>query len=198
MEDIIQWLGTAGIVAFYPLQNWRLALTRNPVGLSFLAFCFLVVGIAGYLALGLHLKLWGIVIGNSSNLFFASLILLIIWFRSSVLAGKERAAGVSVLIAGIGFLALAHIIWSREAAASIVGWVGMFGVIGFYPPQNFSLFKKRDPTGLSLAAFVSLALGLVLYTVLGFMVGDLTLILGNGITFLGSLPIIAMILLKKK
>jgi len=198
MEDIIQWLGTVAIVAFYPLQNWRLILTRNPVGLSFLAFCFIAIGIAGYLVLGLHLGLLGLVLGNASNFFFASLILLLLWFRSSALAGKERAAGISVLITGIGFLVLLHVIAPRETAASLVGWVGMFGIIAFYPVQNFNLFKQKDPTGLSLSAFVSLACGLCLYAILGFMVEDLTLILGNGITFLGSLSIIAMILRKGK
>ena len=198
MEDIIQWLGTAGIVAFYPLQNWRLIFTRNPVGLSFLAFSFIAVGIAGYFALGLHLGLLGLVFGNVSNFFFASLILLLVWFRSSALTRKERAAGICVLIVGIGFLVLLHMIASRETAASLVGWVGMFGVIAFYPVQNFNLFRKKDPTGLSLAAFVSLAGGLALYALLGFIVGDLTILLGNGITFLGSLPIILMILRKNE
>ncbi len=198
MENIIEWLGTAGIVAFYPLQNWRLILTRNPVGISFLAFSFVAIGTAGYLALGIHLDILGLVIGNASNFFFASLILLLVWFRSSALTRRERIAGLSVFIIGIGFLSILHMIASRETAASIVGWVGMFGVIAFYPAQNFKLFKRKDPTGLSLVAFVSLAAGLAFYTLLGFVVKDTTIILGNGVSFLGCLPIIWMILRKKK
>ena len=119
MENVIQWLGTVGIAAFYPIQNWRLVLARNPVGLSFLAFSFLAVGIAGYIALGLHLGLVVLAGGNMSNLVFASVILLLIWFRSSALTQKERVAGLSVLIIGIGFLALLHMIASRETAASL-------------------------------------------------------------------------------
>jgi uncharacterized protein with PQ loop repeat len=119
------------------------------------------------------------------------------WFRSSALGRNERISGISVLTVGIGFLVLLHLIASRETAASIVGWVGMFGIIAFYPVQNFSLIKGGDPTGLSLAAFVSLTCGLALYAALGLMVGDLTIFLGNGITFLGSLPIIAMILRRR-
>ena len=200
MENVIQWLGTVGIAAFYPIQNWRLVLARNPVGLSFLAFSFLAVGIAGYIALGLHLGLVVLAGGNMSNLVFASVILLLIWFRSSALTQKERVAGLSVLIIGIGFLALLHMIASRETAASIVGLVGMFGIIAFYPVQNYSLFKKRDPAGLSLLAFVSLAVGLAFYVWLGFIVRekDLTILIGNGVTFLGTLLIILLILRKSK
>ncbi len=198
MVDIAQWLGTLGIVAFYPLQNWRLISTRNPVGLSFLAFSFIAVGIAGYLALGIHLKLLGLTVGNASNFFFASLILLLVWFRSPVLSRAERAAGILVLFVGLGFLTTLHVVTSLETAASLVGWVGMAGIIAFYPVQNFDLFRKKDPTGLSLIAFTSLAVGLAFYALLGFLVNDLTIILGNGITFLGTLPIIWVIATKGK
>jgi len=80
----------------------------------------------------------------------------------------------------------------------LVGWIGMAGIIAFYPVQNFDLFRKKDPTGLSLIAFISLAIGLAFYALLGFLVNDLTIILGNGITFLGSLPIIWVIISKRK
>ena len=62
--------------------------------------------------------------------------------------------------------------------------------MGFYPIQNIQLFIKRDPTGLSFIAFISLFIGLCGLTVFGVLIGDVTVILGNGITALATLPIL--------
>ena len=195
---LAQWLGAICIAVFYPAQNWRLVVTRNPIGLSFLAFSFISIGIAGYLALGLHLGLVGLTAGNASNFAFAILILLIIWRKSSALAMRERIAGLSVLLAGFGALAVLHLVTSQVFAQTASGWLGLTGIVAFYPVQNADLFRKKDPTGLSLFAFVSLAIGLAFYALLGFLVDDVTIIAGNGITFLGSLPVIYMIVRYRK
>ena len=190
---LAQWLGTICIVAFYPIQNWRLFLTRNPIGLSFLAFSFIAVGISGYLALGLHLGLVGLTVGNASNLIFATLILVIVWFRSPLLHVREKVLGLLVLAAGLGALITVQLAASPAFAQGASGWLGFAGIVAFYPVQNSDLFRKKDPTGLSLLAFVSLAIGLACYTLLGFLVNDVTIIAGNGVSLLGSLPIIYMI-----
>jgi uncharacterized protein with PQ loop repeat len=198
LATIAQWLGTVGIVSFYPIQNWRLFMTRNPVGISFLAFCCIVVGVAGYLALGVRLELVGLAFGNASNFFFASCLLLIVWFRSSTLTVKERVAGLLVLISGLGFLLTMNLLSSEAIAIKVSGWTGLTGIVAFYPIQNAVLFRKKDPTGLSLLAFATLTIGLVFYTILGFLVYDITIIAGNGLTAIGSMVVICMILRYRK
>jgi len=191
---ITQWLGTAGVVAFYPIQNWRLFLTRNPIGLSFFAFCLLSVGVAGYLALGLHLGLRGLAAGNAVNFFFVGVILTLLWFRSEALRLPERIAGLTVLLAGLGGLALVNLWGPGGFAEGFSGWLGLGGVVAFYPVQNFDLFRKKDPRGLSLLAFGVLAVGAAFYTLLGFLVRDVTVIIGNGFATLGALLTIYLIL----
>lgn len=195
--EIMQLVGAIGIGLFYPMQNWRAFITRKPVGLSFLAFSVIAVGVAGYLALGVRLGtpiFWGL---NASNLFFEILLLLIMWFWSPMLSAKERIAGLTIL--AVGFLTLAATnIFLEQHAASISGWIGLAGVIGFYPIQNAKLFISRDPTGLSLTAFASLFIGLCGLTAFGVLIRDITIILGNGITALGTLPLIWGIVWWKK
>ena len=195
---IAQWLGTVGIVSFYPIQNWRLFLTRNPIGISFLAFCCIVVGVAGYLALGVRLELAGLAAGNASNFFFACCLLLIVWFRSSTLTVRERVAGLFVLVSGLGFLLAMNLLSSRAIAIAVSGWTGLTGIVAFYPIQNAVLFRKKDPAGLSLLAFATLTIGLVFYTILGFLVHDITIIVGNGLTAIGSIVVIYMVLRYRK
>lgn len=195
MLDLImlsQWLGTVGVSGFYPLQNWRLFFTRNPVGLSFLAFTFITVGVAGYLTLGIQLGILGLTVGNAINLGFALPILFLILLRSKTLTTRERLGGFLVLAAA--FVTFAWLVLLEgsvlEAAA---GWIGLTGVLAFYPLQNAALFRSKDPAGLSLVAFISLAAGLACYTALGLLLRDITIILGNGLTFIGTLPILYMI-----
>lgn len=196
MLDLIilsQWLGTVGVSGFYPLQNWRLFFTRNPVGLSFLAFAFLTVGVAGYLTLGIRLGLLGLFAGNAINLPFVLAIVAIVLFRSAALKRRERLTGLAVLFLGLGALLGINLFGAPALAQNASGWFGLVGVLTFYPVQNAVLFRSRNPAGLSLIAFASLAVGLAGYTALGVLVRDVTLILGNGLSFLGSLPILYMI-----
>lgn len=194
MIDVVQWGGLIFIGLFYPIQNGRLLFTRQPIGISFLAFSFLAVGIGGYALLGFYLELWGVMIGNILNAFFCATILWIVWKWSQTLSSGERDKGLLVLVGGFLFLAAIHLLMPRDVAVSVVGWVGMVGIIAFYPVQNYTLFKKKDPAGLSLVAFSSLVVGLALYTILGFLVGDLTIILGNGASFFGTVLVLFFIL----
>ncbi len=195
--ETMQLVGAIGIGLFYPIQNWRAFVTRKPIGLSFLAFSIIAVGVAGYLALGVRLGtpiFWSL---NASNLFFEILLLLLIWFWSPALSTKERAAGLIVMAVGFSTIVSANL-FLEEYATSISGWLGFAGVVGFYPVQNAQLFIKRDPTGLSLTAFSSLFVGLCGLTVFGVFIGDKTVILGNGLTALGTLPILWGIVRWKK
>lgn len=194
MIDIAQWGGLIFIGLFYPIQNWRLLRTLQPVGISFLGFSLIAVGIFGYALLGFYLELWGVMIGNVINLVFCGAILWIVWKWSKALSSRERRTGLIVLVGGFASLTAVHLLMPRDMAITAVGWIGMLGIIAFYPVQNYTLFEKKDPTGLSLLAFSSLVIGLALFTLLGFLVGDMTLIWGNGLSFLGTVLVLYFIL----
>ena len=120
--------------------------------------------------------------------------MLIIWRRSSALTFGERFVGLLTLFGGLLFLAYVYFFFPLQTSINIVGWVGLVGIVAFFLIQNSTLLIRRDPTGLSLSAFSFLAVGLVLYTILGFLVDDLRIILGNGFSFLGTLIIIVIII----
>lgn len=187
--DVIQLIGAIGVGLFYPMQNWRAFVTRTPTGLSFLAFSMIAVGVAGYLALGIRLQapiFYGL---NGSCLVFVVLLLTLMWLRSVDLCWKERAAGLLILSAGFSGLLAVNFL-AKDIAPTVSGWMGFAGIVGFYPLQNGKLFLKRDSTGLSLAAFLALFIGLSSLTVFGMFIADITVILGNGLCALGTLPIL--------
>ncbi len=189
---LTQWIGAIGIGLFYPIQNWRAFTTKNPVGLSFLAFSAIAVGVAGYISLGVRLGtpiFYGL---NSINLIFVFLLLGLIWRCSSLLSKKERLFGTIVLIVGLSGLVAVNLLAADVAKWS--GWIGLAGIIAFYPAQNAKLFKSRDPIGLSLTACVSLFIGLCGLAVFGVLINDATVALGNGLSALGTIPIIYGIL----
>lgn len=73
--------------------------------------------------------------------------------------------------------------------------VGVVGIAAFYPLQNGKLFMTRDPAGLSLPAFVSLFIGVVGFTVLGFLMRKPSLLVANGVGAVFTAATIAGILL---
>ncbi len=197
LSEVMQLAGAIGIGAFYPIQNWRLFVDRKVIGLSFLAFATLMVGVAGYIALGIRLDTPIYYAMNISNLIFAIAILAAIWFWSQSLSGKERAAGLSILVVGFSALLIVNLL-AKDIAPIVSGWIGFGGIFAFYPIQNAKLFKTRDPTGLSLTAFSSLFVGLSALTIFGVLVDNVAIILGNGLTAIGTLPILYGIVAWKK
>ena len=194
---LAQWVGAIGVGLFYPIQNWRAIVTRNPIGLSFLAFSAIGVGLFGYISLGIHLGtpvFYGL---NIVNLLFVFLLLGLMWRSSSPPSKKERTAGILVLAIGAASVVAVNL-WMAGVAATVSGWIGLAGIVSFYPIQNAKLLKSHDPTGLSLTAFIALFLGLCSLTVFGVVVKDITVTLGNGLTALGNIPIICGILFWKK
>lgn len=193
-----QWAGAFLIVAFYPFQYWRLFLTKNPVGLSFLSYCFLAVGSAGYLSLGIHRSIGGIIFSNIFNLIFSYVILRIIWKRSPVLSHPERVGGLLLIIFGFGMLGLFNLFAPHEISQAVSGIVGVIGIFAFAPVQALDLHRKKDAEGISLLAFIISAIGLFFYTLLGFLVKDLTILLGNGFDLLATVTVVAMVLKYRK
>ena len=187
--ELMQWIGAIGIGLFYPIQNWRVFMTRKPIGLSFLGFSFIAVGVAGYLALGVRLATPIFYVLNISNLIFVTMLLLAMWFWSPSLKSWERVLGLLVLFVGLSGLAAVNL-FAASIATTTSGWIGLIGIVAFYPIQNTKLFLTRNPTGLSFVAFFSLFVGLCGLTAFGFLVDDITIILGNGFTALGTLPIL--------
>lgn len=73
--------------------------------------------------------------------------------------------------------------------------IGMAGIVLFYPLQNLALFMSRDPTGLSLPAFVSLLFGCAGFTVLGLRTKAYGLLAANFVGFVFVVAIIIGILM---
>lgn len=186
------------LLAFYPLQNGKLFLSRNPDGISFLGFSILVIGIEGYAIVGFHRELWIVLFGNTINTVF-TLVLLFMVLRYANRHNKvEQVVGITIILVGSFILGYFHFFESSQTTIFVAGWVGVLGVIFFYPIQNFSLLVTKDPSGLSLPAYISVAFGLALYVALGFMVGNTAIIIGNGVSCIGSLFIIYLIFRGKR
>ncbi len=101
---LTQWIGAIGVGLFYPMANWRAFVSRRPVGLSFLAFAVLAVGVAGYTALGFLLGTYIFAGLNAVSLVFEAFLLGLMWFWSSGLRCRERVLGLSVLAVGFALL----------------------------------------------------------------------------------------------
>jgi len=74
--------------------------------------------------------------------------------------------------------------------------IGLFAAIlttACYIPQTLHVFKSRKTDGISLLGYSTLFAGVSLWLIYGIMLGDLPLILANGIT----LPLILAIIIMK-
>ena len=191
--ELTQWIGAIGVGLFYPMQNWRAFASRNPAGLSFLGFSFILVGILGYLLLGIHLGTPVFAFMNFSNFIFTTSLLVLMWKYSAVLSPTERNAGICVMLGGALMLLLIHAFFF-ETAATVSGVVGLVGIVLFYPIQNSKLFLTKDPTGLSFAAFLALYMGAGSLTIFGALIQDMSVIIGNGFSALGTLFVLLGIL----
>lgn len=196
--NFFQWIGVIGIGLFYVLQNWRAFASRNPAGLSFVGFCVLAVGVSAYVLLGFYLNTPIFLAVNALALAFDISLLALMLFHSATLSSEECATGLVVLIVGISALFAFQTTYSPAAATSIFGWIGLAGTIAFYPIQNAKIFIKRDPTGLSLSAFVSLLVGVVGLTVFGILIGDKSVLFGNLFSAVGAVGILWGIIRWKK
>jgi len=76
--------------------------------------------------------------------------------------------------------------------AFIIGLVAATLTTISFLPQVIKVFKTRHTKDLSFATFFVFSVSLFLWFVYGILIGELPIILANGITFLLTLSIIIM------
>ena len=76
--------------------------------------------------------------------------------------------------------------------AFIIGLVAATLTTISFLPQVIKVFKTRHTKDLSFATFFVFSVSLFLWFVYGILIGELPIILANGITFLLALSIIIM------
>lgn len=67
-----------------------------------------------------------------------------------------------------------------------------------FVPQVWQTWKSRDASGVSLPTFLILTIGLCMWLVYGWMIGDLPLMVGNAIMVVLTSAIVVMKLVFKK
>tara|TARA_B100000886_G_C20237764_1_gene413306 strand:+ start:10 stop:279 length:270 start_codon:yes stop_codon:yes gene_type:complete len=67
-----------------------------------------------------------------------------------------------------------------------------------FVPQVIKVIKLKKTDGLSLITYIVFTLGVVLWLVYGFFMNSISMVLGNGITFILSLIILVYIIKGKK
>lgn len=71
--------------------------------------------------------------------------------------------------------------------AAAAPWIGMAAAVlttAAYAPQAFKVWRSRSTRDISLAMFGMMVTGIALWLAYGLLIGDLPLILANGVTLL--------------
>ncbi|MEP5249312.1 MAG: SemiSWEET transporter [Alphaproteobacteria bacterium] len=77
---------------------------------------------------------------------------------------------------------------------SLVGYLAAFLTTFAFLPQALKTIRTRDTSGLSLAMYACLTVGIFFWLLHGIYQGDMALIGANAITLLLALPIFAIVL----
>lgn len=68
----------------------------------------------------------------------------------------------------------------------LIGPIGALLTTISFIPQVLQVLKTRDVSGISLGMYIIFVLGVILWTIYGFILNDLTIIISNGVTTLLS------------
>ena len=74
-------------------------------------------------------------------------------------------------------------------------WIGLLAAVittAAYVPQTIKVLKEKHTKSLSLGMYLLITTGISLWFIYGVMLGSLSLMLANGITFLMALTILIM------
>lgn len=88
----------------------------------------------------------------------------------------------------------AGFLFFASAPMSLIGYVAAFLTTFAFLPQALKTIKTRDTSGLSLAMYACLTVGIFLWLLHGIHQGDLALIGANAVTLLLALPIFVIVL----
>jgi MtN3 and saliva related transmembrane protein len=74
----------------------------------------------------------------------------------------------------------------------LLGYVAAVGTTGAFVPQVYKVYKTKKTEDLSLSTFLLFCIGIVLWTIYGFYIQSLPVILANSITFALAFYILLM------
>ena len=77
-------------------------------------------------------------------------------------------------------------------AVSWIGFVAACCTTLAFVPQVVRIWKTRSTRDISLAMFVTMTTGVLLWLIYGLMIRDLPIVLANGTTFVLSLTILVL------
>lgn len=63
-----------------------------------------------------------------------------------------------------------------------IGPIGALLTTISFLPQVIQVLKTKDTSGISLGMYITFVLGVILWTIYGFILKDITIIVSNGIT----------------
>lgn len=66
----------------------------------------------------------------------------------------------------------------------LIGPIGALLTTVSFIPQVLQVLKTKDVSSISLGMYIIFVLGVILWTIYGFILDDLTIILSNGLTTL--------------
>ncbi len=75
----------------------------------------------------------------------------------------------------------------------IIGLMAALLTTACYIPQALHVLRSHSTAGISLLAYATLFIGIALWLVYGLLLGDLPIILANGLT----LPLLSVVIIKK-
>lgn len=78
--------------------------------------------------------------------------------------------------------------------ADTIGYIAAIGTTGAFIPQALKVYRTKKTEDLSLGTFSLFSAGVLLWVVFGFITNSMPIILANGITFIISCYILAMII----
>ncbi|KAB7741147.1 hypothetical protein F2P47_05200 [Parvibaculum sedimenti] len=74
-----------------------------------------------------------------------------------------------------------------------ISYVAAFLTTIAFLPQAVKTIKTRDTHGLSVLMYMSFVIGVACWLVYGIKLGDVALIVGNGVTLVLALPILVIV-----
>jgi len=74
-----------------------------------------------------------------------------------------------------------------------ISYVAAFLTTIAFLPQAVKTIRTRDTDGLSILMYMSFVIGVACWLIYGIRLGDVALIVGNGVTLMLALPILVIV-----
>ena len=82
--------------------------------------------------------------------------------------------------------------------AELLAFFAAIGTTGAFIPQAIKVYKTKKTDDLSIGTFSFFSTGVLLWTIYGYVINSIPIVLGNGITFLLAIYILGVIIKGKR